>query len=376
MNDEANCHIYAILEQLYEGREWVEDTFGVSPTTGYAVDPFGQSAVMAQVLKRMGYQAMYINRVQYAIKRVLAEQHNLGFIWRQHWDPEGTTDIPVHMHPFFNYDVPHSCGPQPGVCCQFDFLRLETPGMTCPWGVKPQPINDRNVRERSQTYLDQIKKKATLFGGRSGTSKVVLVPIGGDLEYQHDSIAAKMFENYEAMFKHINSDPSYNTRIQFGTLQDYFTAMREEHLKQSNLRVLSGPSFFTYADKDEEYWSGYYTSRPFYKQVDRNLEALLHAAEFLYSVIRPSINAATLVNTKIKAAKRAMALFQHHDAITVRVLFCVLQNSCNVNFISCADWNVCACRAQANTPRWMTTVKSCTKASLPCSVYWQPCCCR
>ena len=73
--------------------------------TGYAVDPFGQSAVMAQVLKRMGYDAMYINRVQYAIKRVLAEQHNMDFIWRQHWDQAGTTDMVTHMHPFFNYDV-------------------------------------------------------------------------------------------------------------------------------------------------------------------------------------------------------------------------------------------------------------------------------
>ena len=320
MNDEANCDIYGILEQLYEGREWVEDTFGILPSTGYAVDPFGQSAVMAQVLKRMGYDAMYINRVQYAIKRVLAEQHNMDFVWRQHWDAEGSTDMMVHMHPFFNYDVPHSCGPQPGVCCQFDFLRLETPGMTCPWGVKPEVITSRNVAERSRTYLDQIKKKATLFGGRSGRGNSVLVPIGGDLEYQHDSIASKMYENYEAMFKHINNDPSYNVHIQFGTLKDYFDSVAADYAKQSNLRVLSGPSFFTYADKDEEYWSGYYTSRPFYKHMNRELEGLLHAAQMLQSSLLPSAaNAgAAEAESGLRTARRAMALFQHHDAITVR----------------------------------------------------------
>jgi alpha-mannosidase II len=321
MNDEANCDVYGILEQLYEGREWVEDTFGVQPSTGYAVDPFGQSAVMAQVLKRMGYEAMYINRVQYAIKRVLAEQHNMDFIWRQHWDNAGSTDMMVHMHPFFNYDVPHSCGPQPGVCCQFDFLRLETPGMTCPWGVKPEPITARNVAERSRTYLDQIKKKATVFGGRSGRAHSVLVPIGGDLEYQHDSIASKMYENYETMFAHINKDPSYNVKIQFGTLKDYFESVAADYAKETNLRVLSGPSFFTYADKDEEYWSGYYTSRPFYKSINRELEGLLHAAQLLHSsLLHPSAaNAgAAEAESGIRTAKRAMALFQHHDAITVR----------------------------------------------------------
>ena len=322
MNDEANCDVYGILEQLYEGREWVEDTFGIQPSTGYAVDPFGQSAVMAQVLKRMGYEAMYINRVQYAIKRVLAEQHNMDFIWRQHWDTVGSTDIMVHMHPFFNYDVPHSCGPQPGVCCQFDFLRLETPGMTCPWGIKPEPITSRNVAERSRTYLDQIKKKATVFGGRSGRAHSVLVPIGGDLEYQHDSIANKMYENYEAMFAHINNEPSYNVQIQFGTLKDYFDSLAADYAKDTNLRVLSGPSFFTYADKDEEYWSGYYTSRPFYKSINRELESLLHAAQLLHSSLMPSSENAGAAEAEsgIRTAKRAMALFQHHDAITVRTL--------------------------------------------------------
>ena len=194
--------------------------------------------------------------------------------------------------------------------------------MTCPWGVKPEPISSRNVAERSRTYLDQIKKKATIFGGRSGRAHSVLVPIGGDLEYQHDSIASKMYENYEAMFAHINKDPSYNVKIQFGTLKDYFDSLAADYAKETNLRVLSGPSFFTYADKDEEYWSGYYTSRPFYKAINRELESLLHAAQLLHSsFIHPSTENAGAAEAEsgIRSAKRAMALFQHHDAITVRI---------------------------------------------------------
>ena len=47
--------------------------------------------------------------------------------------------------------------PDPKVCCQFDFLRLPGGRATCPWRVAPQPITARNVRERSETLVDQYR---------------------------------------------------------------------------------------------------------------------------------------------------------------------------------------------------------------------------
>lgn len=78
--------------------------------------------------------------------------------------------------------------------------------------------------------------------------------------------------------------------------------------------------FFTYADKEDNYWSGYFVSRPFYKRYDRILQYHLRSAEFLfsfYSILNGGKNgqSSDLVND-LTNARNTLSLFQHHDAIT------------------------------------------------------------
>lgn len=58
---------------------------GVTPRSGWAVDPFGHSSTMPYLLKRSNLTGMVIQRVHYAIKKHFAATQNLEFMWRQTW---------------------------------------------------------------------------------------------------------------------------------------------------------------------------------------------------------------------------------------------------------------------------------------------------
>ena len=115
--DEANTQRYAIEVQLQEGHDWLRSTFGeeVLPKYGWSIDPFGYSPTMADVLKDYGFEGMLIQRVHYAVKKELAKRTSLEFNWRQTYDETGLQDIFTHVMPFYSYDVPHTCGPDPSV---------------------------------------------------------------------------------------------------------------------------------------------------------------------------------------------------------------------------------------------------------------------
>ncbi|XP_061119447.1 alpha-mannosidase 2 isoform X2 [Conger conger] len=324
MPDEASSHYFALIDQLLEGHQWLEKNLGVKPKTGWAVDPFGHSPTMAYLLKQAGLSNMLIQRIHYSVKKHFATQKTLEFFWRQNWDPDSSTDILCHMMPFYSYDVPHTCGPDPKICCQFDFKRLPGGRISCPWRVPPQAITEGNVQQRAHMLLDQYRKKSRLF-----RTKVVLAPLGDDFRYTEALEWDQQFQNYQKLFDYMNSQPELHVKAQFGTISDYFAAVRKaasvDPVKNSSptLPVVSG-DFFTYADRDDHYWSGFFTSRPFYKRLDRVLESHLRAAEILYSLALASVQKSgklsdfpSLENYKsLTEARRNLGLFQHHDAIT------------------------------------------------------------
>ena len=109
-----------------------------------------------------------------------------------------------------------------------------------------------------------------------------------DMQDAHDQ-----YLNYEKLIEHINGNKRFNGHMRF----------------------------FTYVDRQDHYWSGYYTSRPFNKRLERLVEAYMRTSEILFSIVnlKSSSSMSKQINDWYKwlmKARQNLALFQHHDGIT------------------------------------------------------------
>ncbi|KRX86937.1 Coatomer subunit beta', partial [Trichinella pseudospiralis] len=283
MTDEANAHYFSMIDQLTEGHQWLLNHLDYKPKNHWSIDPFGLSATTAYFVG-------------------LSER-------------DSSSDIFCHVFPFYSYDIPHTCGPDPAVCCQFDFHRSQVGSIPCPWGIPALPIDMENIGERAFTLLDQYRKHAELY-----KLNVLLVPLGDDFRYTTSMEWQQQYNNYKMLFDYMNKQ---DWNVQFGTLEDYYRALfKRADVGGETFPTLSG-DFFTYADRNQDYWSGYYTSRPLYKRMERILASFLRGAEIMFNLAASDVRSKGLEHqlpsqrlfNNLVVARRNLALFQHHDAI-------------------------------------------------------------
>lgn len=77
---------------------------------------------------------------------------------------------------------------------------------------------------------------------------------------------------------------------------------------------------FPYADQNEDYWTGYYTSRALSKRMVRVAQANMHAQNKIYSLAAldqtTTADEMQLILDNKYQMLDIMGIMQHHDAIT------------------------------------------------------------
>ncbi|XP_021352991.1 alpha-mannosidase 2x-like [Mizuhopecten yessoensis] len=311
------------LDQLIEGHLWIKDTLGVTVNTSWSIDPFGYSLTLPYLWKKAGMSNMAILRIHGAVKAYMGNRQLLTYQWRQPWDVPGVHDITCHVEPYTLYNIEYSCGPNMELCKRKDFAREPDfpPENSPPHANHKLGIVTQDFEQLAKSIVEQYRLKATQY-----SHNVILMPHGDDFRYVSYYEWQRQYTNMKRLITFVNSKKEWNVKMKFGTVGEYFDILKKEIKKaEENGKpepVITG-DYFTYTDRDHEYWSGYYTTRPFDKRMIRSLLELLKVTEIVtsYTTAHSQQYGHVFVGLPevlgaLQNARRTHGLVQHHDAIT------------------------------------------------------------
>lgn len=303
-NDEAASDTMLVVNQVTTGHQYLQDNFGVQPRIGWQIDPFGHSAITPSLFKSLGFDALVINRIHHQKKREFKQGKLMEFMWRGSRLGLGDTgDMFTHvLHT--HYSAPKG----------FDW-------------EEGAPQVGSNVEGRAQALISALKGRRQAY-----RTPHLLVPFGDDFKFKN---AANQFQNMDALVRHINSNSNrFGATIKYSTLSEYFAEVRSWASTSDTKFPLFMGDFFPYADNEDSYWTGFYTTRPFLKKLSRQVQPALRSAEAVYALARANIfgndnappagmvDPATAASNwmrsfeLLRAARQNAAIFSHHDAIT------------------------------------------------------------
>lgn len=297
-HDEAVCYYEDMIDNMDIGLRWLNDTLQIIPRISWQLDPFGHSLTHASFSAQMGYDAVYFARIDYQDHLQRVNKSALEFVWIPETS-QGAENFVLGVVTFFHYSAPK------GFC--FDVLCYDK-GDTIRDDVG---YDDYNVDKRAKEFADYFRNMSTVY-----RTPNLFHTYGDDFHFQS---ASTNFKNAEKLMDYINSHyEEFNMTIKYSTVSDY--------IHKLSTASVSFPTkhddFFPYADIPRAYWTGYYTSRVALKGLIRttgiylqNVRRALFALWNKNKLSKVYPDTGKLLST-LKELEKAMALSQHHDAIT------------------------------------------------------------
>eukprot|EP00013_Stygamoeba_regulata_P028852 CAMPEP_0177647608 /NCGR_PEP_ID=MMETSP0447-20121125/10390_1 /TAXON_ID=0 /ORGANISM="Stygamoeba regulata, Strain BSH-02190019" /LENGTH=1335 /DNA_ID=CAMNT_0019150203 /DNA_START=738 /DNA_END=4746 /DNA_ORIENTATION=+ len=287
-HDEANTEAEEMLRQVTEGHEFLMQEFGVRPRIAWQIDPFGHSSLSPTMFSQLGMDVLVGNRIHFRRKGARRSDKSLEFIWRGSPSLGEKSDLFTHI--LYNHY---------SAIKGFD------------WEDPTQRVTDENVELRSEIFIQKCFERATAY-----RHNLLMVPFGDDFKFQK---ARLQFSQMDMIKKFVNErTDDYRIRIRYATPSEYFDALAQYDVEFPTFQG----DFFPYADNENSYWTGYYTTRPTMKLNVRESDSAISSAEALLSIasVVDHFSESTVKLSDLKSgltdARRNNALFFHHDGIT------------------------------------------------------------
>ncbi|XP_072948571.1 lysosomal alpha-mannosidase-like [Epargyreus clarus] len=289
-NDEATADYLQIIDQFTWGLRKLNDTLGPCgiPKAAWQIDTYGHTREQASLLAQMGYDGLFIGRVDHKVREAMMDEDRMEFMWRGSDVLGKMSDIMTHT--LFNlYNAPD------GFC--FDFLCSDEPIVDDP------DSRVYNAEKRVNDFITQIEKQAKYYDHDN-----ILVTMGGDFTYQS---AANWFMNIDKIISHVNSHSANMSDINifYSTPSCYLKAIYL-YGKRDKALYTEKSDHLPYGSDSSTYWTGFYTSRPSLKYFVRKAHIFLQIVKQLTVISRMADS------YELHSLRHAIGLMLHHDVIT------------------------------------------------------------
>uniref|UniRef100_A0A8C4Q1D9 Alpha-mannosidase n=2 Tax=Eptatretus burgeri TaxID=7764 RepID=A0A8C4Q1D9_EPTBU len=294
MNDEATPTYIDIIDQMTLGLRFLNDTFGIGarPLVAWHIDPFGHSREQASLFAQMGFDGFFFGRLDYQDKEKRQKEKNMEGVWR------GSANLNPPSADLFTGVLPNGYNPPDGFC--WDQLCADEP-----------IVDDKNSREYNKEkfvslFLETAKKQSKYY-----KTNHIIMTMGSDFQYENANV---WFKNMDKLIKHVNEKQKDGSKVNvfYSTPSCYLQDLNKAKLTWS----VKYDDFFPYADSAHSFWTGYFTSRPALKRYVRRSSALLQVCNQLEVLAGTQANKGPYGRAESTVLRQAMAVAQHHDAVT------------------------------------------------------------
>ncbi|KAK9278049.1 hypothetical protein L1049_027607 [Liquidambar formosana] len=284
MHDEAATHYIDMIDQTTLGHRFIKEEFGVTPRIGWQIDPFGHSAVQAYLLgAELGFDSLFFGRIDYQDRAKRKNEKSLEVIWRGSKSLGSSAQIFAGTFPDA-YEPPS------------DSFYFEIDDYS-PIIQDDFNLFDYNVQDRVNDFVATAISQANIT-----RTNHIMWTMGGDFKYQY---ARTWFRQMDKLIHYVNQDGHVNAL--YSTPSIYTDA---KYAINESWQIKTD-DFFPYGEKENAYWTGYFTSRPALKGYVRMLSGYYLAARQLEFFKGRSDSGA-----KMDILADALAIAQHHDAVT------------------------------------------------------------
>ncbi|XP_036044539.1 lysosomal alpha-mannosidase isoform X3 [Onychomys torridus] len=348
MNDEGATHYGAIVDQMTLGLRFLQDTFGSNgrPRVAWHIDPFGHSREQASLFAQMGFDGFFLGRIDYQDKFFRKKELKMEEVWR------ASASLKPPIADLFTGVLPNNYDPPKNLC--WDVLCADHP-----------IVEDAESPEYNAEALQQYYR----------TNHTVMT-MGSDFQYEN---ANMWFKNMDKLIRLVNEQQQAEgskVHVLYSTPTCYLWELNKANLTWS----VKEDDFFPYADGPHMFWTGYFSSRPALKRYERLSYNFLQVCNQLEALAGPAANVGPYGTGDSAPLKEAVAVLQHHDAVTGTARQGVVNDyarqlaagwrPCEVlvsnalaqlsfykqNFSFCHELNISICPVSQNSEQFQVTV--------------------